>query len=266
MKANSLKGLLFALVMVLMAFTALHQARASELDDLKKRAQTKFQNFEQQVKDMVVTQKLTAASPSGQVKSVNIQMKKGKKLRIENEMTMPGAPAGSTIKTIAVSDGVNAYIFSPFQGKQKLPPEQAEQISRSSFWWEKSLEKGKVAGKETIDGHDCLILEIEPSTIQPFSKIWLDKDRLIVLRAVNKTPQGQEMLSNFKDYRKVTDDFEVPYKTESLIGGAPISEGVVESVVVNKGLDDDLFDPEKITPPSGMTMEQLQNMMKAPKN
>ncbi|MFH1134488.1 MAG: hypothetical protein V1816_00230 [Pseudomonadota bacterium] len=267
MKFKNLGKILSGLFLVGAVFLALNQAGASEMDDLKKKAQDKYQKFEEQIQDLVIVQDFTASSPTGDVKSINKQFKKGQKFRIENDMTMPGAGQGmGSLKTIAVSDGQNAYIFSPFQGKQKLPPEQAKQISNSAFWWESTLDEGSLAGKETVDGRDCLILNIKPSEVQPFTKIWLDKDRLVIAKAVGQTPQGVTVETMFSDYRAVMGDFEIPYKTASFSEGKPLSTVTVSSVTVNKGLEDDIFDPEKITPPAAMSMEQLQKMMPPQQN
>ena len=58
----------------------------------------------------------------------------------------------------------------------------------------------------------------------------------------------------------------MPFRTEMYSGKDLISTVVVKSVEVNKGLADDLFDPDKIKASAGPDMKGMMEQMKKMKD
>ena len=57
---------------------------------------------------------------------------------------------------------------------------------------------------------------------------------------------GGSILISQSDFKKITGDFEWPYKTQTYIDGELVSVSEVKSVSVNSGLSDTFFDVDKV--------------------
>jgi len=57
----------------------------------------------------------------------------------------------------------------------------------------------------------------------------------------------------FSDFREVADDIALPYKTEVYSDSDLISAVVITAVEINRGLADDLFDPDRVAMKRGGT-------------
>ena len=62
------------------------------------------------------------------------------------------------------------------------------------------------------------------------------------------------------DFRKVKGDWELPYKTEMYGNNELMSTTLVKSVEINKGLSDDLFNPDKVKI-KGFNMQEMMKKM-----
>jgi len=149
-------------------------------------------------------------------------------------------------ETIVIYDGKDTWKISPFMGKRKLSGEEGKQYQRARNWWELVSENAKIVGSEKVDKRECYVVEIEKGGEFPFTKVWLDKGNLILTKGESKGPKGKTIVWIHSDFRKIKGDWEMPYKTEMYMNGKLMSTSLVKSIDTNKGISDDLFDPDKV--------------------
>ncbi|HOX38196.1 MAG TPA: outer membrane lipoprotein-sorting protein [Candidatus Brocadiia bacterium] len=247
-------------------------ARAEDFAGLVGKAKAKQAKIDAEIKDLTIVQQMVGLMPpeaggkkakGGEPEKVTADMKayiKGDKSRIESDMKIPGmeeqmkdlppamrAQIGGSMKTTIICDGKNAVMFSPMTGKRPLPEAQSREMSARRGWWE-WMKTGTVTGEEKVGDREAIVVEATPESGKetPFTKIWIDKKTLQMIKGEAKNAREGVMTVTCSDFKKVQGELEIPYKTEMKQGDKLMSTVTVKSVEVNKGLADELFDPEKL--------------------
>jgi len=188
--------------------------------------------------------------------------RKGKKFRMETKTQMPGMPKESGgMETTVIYDGKDTWMISPFMGKQKLPKEKQEEHQAERSWWGLASENAKIVGTEKVGNRECYVVEIQEQKESHFNRVWLDKKNLVLAKAESKGAKEKAMFWVYSDFRKIKGDWEMPYKTEIYEGTKLMSTTLVKSLKVNKGLSDDLFNPDKVKVEGSGMQEMMKRMM-----
>ena len=181
-------------------------------------------------------------------------------------MQMPDMPKGmGEMETVIIYDGEDLWMISSFSGKKKLSDEEAHEYQTERNWWDLISEKAKIVGTEKVDKRECYVVETKEEKEFPFTRIWLDKKSLDLIKGERKQPKEETMLWVHSDFKKVKGDWEVPYKTEIYTGEKLVSTFLVKSLEINKGLSDDLFDPNKVKAKKFDMQEMMKKMMQEEK-
>ncbi|MFH1415598.1 MAG: hypothetical protein ABIH89_05885 [Elusimicrobiota bacterium] len=238
-------------------------------ETLLKRVKAKYEKFENEIKDMTIQQKIDVYTPTGMVSSVMKALKKGEKFRIEVETEIPqtpGMPEGmNSMKNIVIHNGNETWMISPFLGKSRLSDAEESRYQLEKNWWEYLSGKARITGTETISKRECYIIDFDKQPDTPYTKLWLDKNDLILVKGESEIIQDQHMTWIFSDFRNIKAGWEFPYRTDVYSAGKAVSVSTVESVLINKGIDDSLFDPQKADAPAGGLndiMKMMDNMNK----
>jgi len=244
------------------------ESYAVDLPTLLKKVKARYLKFQRAVKDMVIVQETKTVTFQGEMITETKLMQKGKKLRWEMTIHMPpGAqmPEGmGPMRSVVIYDGQNTWMIAPFVGKKKLQPSEERKYKTTQFWWEEVSKKAKIVGTEQVQKRSCYVIATEGEE-SPFTRIWVDKKRLTLVKVEMKEPQVGKMVMILSDFRKIKKtDWEIPYKTEVYHGDQLISVSVVKSVKINKGLPDDLFDPDKVST-KGPDLRKMMKKMIEPK-
>lgn len=221
--------------------------------DVLSEAKAKYSAFENSIQDMtlVIASEMAGTNAASDVKLY----RKGPKSRTEVTMALPGTPAGvPSMKTILIDDGAQVWMISPFTGKTVLPRGEAQDPSSSAYGWDLLKDGATVAGEEVVDGRKTWIVQ-SLSSSAAFSKMWLDAKSFALVKAEKDTPEGKMLLEN-SNFEKVG-DWELPYLTRVSVNGRPTVTSKIQSVALNQGLADDLFDADKVEAP-GMDMGGLR--------
>ncbi len=238
---------------VLLAFVSLtlvvNQGFTKDLSSILKELEAKYAKFEEEIKDMTTVQEMNVVTPEGEMVSEMEMLKKGEKFRMDTTIEMsqaPDMPEGmGEMKTIIIYDGKDTWMISSFTGKKKLSGKDEKQYQRERNWWKSISEKAKLLGTEKVGKRECYVVEIEDKEY-PFTKLWLDKKNLVLIKNESKGTEGEIILLIHSDFRKIKGDWEMPYKTEMYTDGELMATSLVKSIKINKGLSDDLFDPDKV--------------------
>lgn len=229
---------------------AVNQGFTQDLSSILKELEAKYVKFEEEIKDMTTVQEIKVVTPEGEMVSEMQMLRKGEKFRMDTTMRMsqaPDMPEGmGEMKTIIIYDGKDTWMISSFTGKKKkLSGKDEKQYQRERNWWESISEKAKLLGTEKVGKRVCYVVEIKDKEY-PFTKLWLDKRNLVLIKNESKGTEGEIILLIHSDFRKIKDDWEMPYKTEMYTDGELMATSLVKSIKINKGLSNDLFDPNKV--------------------
>jgi outer membrane lipoprotein-sorting protein len=226
------------------------QGFTQDLAGLLKELEAKYAKFEEEIKDMTAVQEINVVTPEGKMVSEMQMLRKGEKFRMDTTMDMsqaPDMPEGmGEMKTIIIYDGKDTWMISSFTGKKKkLSGEVEKQYQKEKNWWELISEKAKIVGTEKVDKRECYVVEIKEEEY-PFTKLWLDKTNLVLIKGESKGTEEETILLINSDFKKIKGGWEMPYKTELYADGKLMSTSLVKSLEINQGLSDDLFDPDKV--------------------
>ena len=235
------------------------QGIAADWQDVLREAKAKYATFEKEIKDMNIVQETKTVLPeAGEISFEAKVFEKGNKFRIEATMQMPNMPKEmGGIPTVIICDGKDTWMISSMMGKKKLTDEESKQYQTRRNWWVFLPEEAQIVGIEKIGSLECYVVEIKEKNISPFTKVWMDKENLVLIRAEIKSEKEETMLMEFSDFRKIKGNWEMPYKTEMYLNKKLMSTTIVRSIEINKGLSDDLFAPDNVKVKGSM-----QDMMK----
>ncbi len=245
---------------------AVNQGFTQDLSSILKKLEVKYAKFEEEIKDMTTVQEIKVVTPEGEMVSEMQMLRKGEKFRMDTTTQMsqsPDMPEGmGEMKTIIIYDGKDTWMISSFTGKKKkLSGKDEKQYQRERNWWKLISEKAKLLGTEKVGKRECYVVEIEQEEY-PFTKLWLDKRNLVLIKNESKGTEGEIILLIHSDFRKIKGDWEMPYKTEMYTDGELMATSLVKSIKINKGLSDDLFDPDKVKiKRKGFGMREMMKQM-----
>lgn len=243
-------GVRVVLLVLISLVLTVNQGFTQDLSSILKELEAKYVKFEEEIKDMTTVQEMNVVTPEGEMVSEMQMLRKGEKFRMDTTIEMsqvPDMPEGmGEMKTIIIYDGKDTWMISSFTGKKKkLSGEVEKQYQRERNWWKLISEKAKIAGTEKVGKRDCYVVEIQEEEY-PFTKLWLDKTNLVLIKGESKGTEGETILLICSDFKKIKGGWEMPYKTEIYADGELMSTSLVKSLKINKGLSDDLFDPKKV--------------------
>ncbi len=242
-KFNCAKVIISAVALMILA-GGVNLVSAADWPGVLKQVKSMQARFKVEIKDMVWIQEARMTGPNGEMIHEMKLFRKGDKYRWESKMQGPQMPGG--METVIIYDGRDTWMVSGFTGKKKLSGGQEKQYQAQRDWWDQVSEKASIVGSETVSGRDCYVVDVNDPQKSSFTKMWVDKKSLNLIKGEMKNPQGETSAWISSDFRKVKGDLEMPFKTEMFQNGKLMSAAVVKSVEINQGLADDLFDPEKV--------------------
>lgn len=245
-------------ILVLAAVAAAASLLAAEdIAGIRAQLQAKYAKFDKLVKDlkmdmdvsMAVSEEKGKKGGAETMTSVNTMYYKEPKFRMDSKMSM--GPKGGEMTTTVIFDGEQMWMVS-MMGTHKLgDKDQAKYAKdRSWKWWNYLTEGGAVTGSEEVGGRDCWVIEFaqpkeKDGARPPFSRLWLDKARLVQVKAEFPIDKGKTGMALYSDVRPAIGKLELPHKTEMYADGKLAMTSVIRSIEYNKGIADELFDAKK---------------------
>ena len=255
------RGIIVFIVALVTLVLGVGQGFSANWSIILKQGKAKYAGFEKEVKDMTIVQEMRIIMSEQEMVSKMKGLKKGKKSRMETTTEIPGMPKGmGGMEATIICDGKDAWMISSLMGKRKLSGKEQKRYQPESNWWDSISEKAQIVGTEKVGKLKCYVVEIKDERQSPFTKIWLDKKNLELIKSENKE-EGKTVLMVFSDFKNIKGDWRKPYKTEMYMGGKLFSTFRVKSLEINKGLSDDLFDPDKVEAKGGCLQEMMKKMM-----
>ncbi|MBU0508952.1 DUF4412 domain-containing protein [bacterium] len=240
----------------LLVFSARHAARADEWPAVLRDAQAKCERQRTEIRDMVIVEDMVTTTDEGEITAEHTLYRKDGKSRVEMTMHVPQADMGD-MKTIIIDDGKDVWMFHSLTGKRKVSSEEAAERSEFRDCWDFTPENSRVVRSETVDGHDCFVVEMTRDDVN--HHLWLEKSTSRILQGESFQEDARVRWA-LSDFRKVLGDYEYPYRIDLFDGQKLMTTMTVKSITANGGLSDDLFDPDQVEMPS-MNMEELLQKM-----
>jgi len=237
---------------------------AKDWQNLYSKIKDKYQKFEEKIADMTIIQNTKTMAEGFQADTKMVIWKKGQKFKVEVEMAMPGMPEGAKgMKSFFINDGKDTWMISPLTGKQKLNSDENMPIETSGNWWQMITDNAKLAGEEKVEGRNCAIVDFnEPEDSDNiFARLWVDKDDLVLVKGESRPIQDRKISWKYLDFRKVGGSWLMPYITQVFSDGELVSSSVVQSLKMNTGLNDAIFDASKIEVPDSNLGDMMKMMM-----
>lgn len=205
-------------------------------------AKAKCTRFEKRIEDMSICQQIIEFSPTKEKEIVSeIKLfKKKKKWRLESAIIKPLLQGK---KTILIHDGRDTWMITSL-GKRRLSAEESKNIQLEGNWWNLMTEKAKIVGTESLNGRECYIIGLKEGN-SPITRMWIDKKDLVLIKAKGISGKDKILIWEYSDFREVDRDWKIPYKTEIYLNNEIVSTVLTEYIEINKGLPDELFDPNK---------------------
>jgi len=251
-------------VLSLLACLALVPAAGLSQDwaGLSQQLKERCAKYHAEVKDLSLVMEMKGSTPQGEVTTAMKVFQKGEKSRAELKMQgMPGGgelpPAMADMKIIVIRDGTKTWMISPMTGRMEIPEEQAKQYKNQWHCEDYIPAEADLAGSETVSGRDCYVLVVKDVS-SLYARLWIDKQALHPVKTEMKPQDGKTMTVLFSDYKALAGDWRFPYKTEMYQDKTLVSTMVVQSVEVNKGVSDELFDPDKVAVPDRNMMDMMK--------
>ncbi len=230
---------------------------SAEISRIGKQVHSMYENFSKQIKDMTIVKETRIVAGEGKMSTETKIMQKGEKFRVENTMNMPQSSGMfGNMKTIIICDGKDTWMISPMMGKRKITGEEGEKYKRTEDWWKYISNNAKITGTEKVGTKNCYIIKKEDDKSTGFTKMWIDKKSLTLVKFEGSDNKGESMVGINSDFRKIKGNIEMPYKTETYINGKLFTVSEITSLTINKGLSDELFDADRVKT-QGMNMQEM---------
>jgi len=180
-----------------------------------------------------------------------------KDLRWRSDATMQGDDMPDMEMT-SMFDGEDMWTVMMGM-KQKLPKGTLGQNGQGGMWNE-FPENAKLVGEEQASGRAAWKVMYEPEKGGPGGgggpvTVWVDKSTFVPIQMESKSG-GKPMRMVMSDFRKVK-GYDYPYLTEMFSDGKKAMTMKVVKLETNKGVSDDLFDPEKLGGGDSMDMNAM---------
>jgi outer membrane lipoprotein-sorting protein len=241
-------------LLVVMLLCTLGIVRADELPQVLVETQGRCERFLAAAQDMTVVQEMLMADQGDTVISIQTIYRRGADSRTDMRITGPGGELAGMPTTVVTHNGTTTMVTP--MGSEQLSPEEAADYEPERICWEFANHEASIVGTETIDGHECDVVELVEDG--QHYRLNVDKNRYLVLGGELVSEDGDRLHWHFSDFELAAYDFELPRRIEMFAGDAPISTLRVKSVNVNSGLSDDIFDPAKVEMP---TTDELMKQM-----
>ncbi|HTY07761.1 MAG TPA: outer membrane lipoprotein-sorting protein [Candidatus Edwardsbacteria bacterium] len=244
-----MKKTLLAAVAALSLVTLLH---AEDIAGLRAQLQAKYGKFDKLVKDLTMVMEMTMTDGKKTNTAEATMSYKEPKFRMDTKISM--GEKGGDMTTTVIYDGTDMWLIMPMMGTRKLAAKDQVKYNkdRSWKWWNYLTENGTVTGDEKVGDRDCWVIEFaqpdkkDKEAVQPpFTKLWLDKETLVQVKAEFAADKGKKGVAIYSDVRPAIGKLEMPYKTEMYADDKLVSTAVIKSIDYNKGIADDLFNVEQ---------------------
>ncbi len=177
-----------------------------------------------------------------------IYFKQPTKIRVDSIMVEPGG-VNDGKNLIIIRDGLNAWLYlstGQYPVKKKVDePSPPLNLPFGLTHYNQDIDNVyKIEGKETVDGVSTTKISIDGSNGK--SVVWVDTSRWVPLKlTVTRKIKDKEntKMVLYKEFGQTKDGRYFPMKLEKYNNGTMTALVIYKALVVNTGLDDNLFNP-----------------------
>jgi outer membrane lipoprotein-sorting protein len=251
-----MKKLLLLLALTSMLATP---ALAYDMTNLRTDMKAHIEKMMKVVGDVTIQQEATfEAAAAGMSAMKATTYIKGNRWRSDAVMKATDKGKGMDLEVTSLYDGSDMWSVTMGM-KQKLPKGMMGQHGPNGLWNE-FPEGAKVTGEEKVNGRDAWKVLYAAAKGAPKSNdgpttVWVDKATFMPIQMESEAG-GKPVRIVMSDFRNVK-GYEMPHLTEMFSDGKKTMTMKVIKLETNKGLSDDLFDPEQLAGGDGMDMNAM---------
>jgi hypothetical protein len=185
---------------------------------------------------------------------------RGNKWRTDAVLRGPDSEEGFSITVLY--DGKQAW--AQLVG-MKIPVKRADVDNRvrGYIYWEEPAYGSKIAGEETVSGHECWLITTplkESDGTEISMKSWYDKTHFVLVQS-ETTLDGKPVRMEFSDFRSVSGEYQIPHAMRAVQEGAQIVNAKILAASDGKGVSDTAFDANMLEGEDFPDMGQLMRTM-----
>jgi outer membrane lipoprotein-sorting protein len=247
---------LLTTIMMLALFAV--PAHAYEIVNLRADMKAHIEKMLKEVGDVTIQQQATfEAGEAGMGGMTATTYVKGNRWR--SDAKMKGSRKGQDMEMDVTSLFDGTDMWSVTMGmKHKLPKGTMGQGPQGL--WNEIPENAKLLGAEQVSGRAAWKLQYEaakgaPKSSEGVTTLWLDKSTYMPIQ-MEMDSFGKPVRMVMSDFRKVK-GYDIAHLTEMFTDGKKSMTMKVLKLETNKGLSDDLFDPDQLAGGEGMDMNDM---------
>jgi outer membrane lipoprotein-sorting protein len=226
-------------------------AAAQELQAILDSAHAHHEAFQKRIEDMLIVREATIFSEDGDQHILFKKLSKGIKTREEtitelSDTTGLSEELRGPIRVIELFDGKSSWQFNALNGKTKIGNGMNRQDSPIVEYWIDPPLGSKILGSEVMHDRDCWIIESEPTEGYNYSRVWLDKEYHLMIRAESWNELHEPTVIENTCLWLVLDNFAIPSRTTIKKRWQPSMELVLKELKINSGLPDSLFSADNL--------------------
>lgn len=248
--------------------SAVAYAQVDSWPEISRKLYDRCLGFNETIKDITLFMKMSNPSTEGSIVTESKLFQKRNKFRSEIMLEGTEGEIADEFRTIIIDDGISVWIVNPVMGKSQIPPSESAKYRGQWYCSEYIPAQAEVVGSEKIGDKECWILVVLDEDAD-FTRLWIDKGSLSIMKLESESPDGEKTFSIFSDHRRIEGDFEIPFRTDIYAGEDLISTIVVDSFAVNTGLPDELFDADaaasKKSPSADEAKSKAKGILRKPK-
>ena len=233
---------------------------SADMDDITKQ----MREQESKITDITMTGQIV--SMRGNQKGVTSDLavyRKGDKFRNDKVTDIPGTDKsnGGKMTSVMIFDGTDYWSISSVTGKTRVSKETAQPQHLFMDFSQHVQNEGQLTGTGIVNAHDCykILLLSKGKSSSGNVLLWIDKKSYAVVKIEDLRTRSSMVAF---DYRKVSGDIELPFKNNQYKDGKLVSVTTLSSIELNKGLSDDLFDPNNVDLSQSLNLGVKSNMKK----
>ncbi len=254
-----MKASLFTILLVLSTCLSPALGDDASCNGLVERVQQQCAKFLSDVRDFTLLQEMR----SGNAVTEQVVLRKDVRTRVETrrQVEEEGLAVAEEVPTgfevLEIFDGTDGWRMTEDGPVTRLPSSEVKGYAVEHNCWGFSLDHAVAGEPKRIQDRECCVVTLEENGTH--YELLLCTRRLVILEGSRVDPDGRKVRWVHSEFKKVYGDFQFPFKTEIFIDDTLASTTGVMHFKVNTGLDDELFDLEKIRLDRGLAPGSVEH-------
>lgn len=201
-----------------------------------------YADFDKEVIDLSVD--LKARTPEGEWIEKKMFLK-GDRLRVDTTVSAPEMLSDpeqmAAMRTTLLYDGRQAWLVRPFADPERANIGEFTESQLFGRWWKLLTSHAAVRDQERVDDSDAFVIVPEAKTGSRYTKLWVEKDSWLLIKAEGTSESGARWVWRFRDFRPVSETYRLPFQIDLYENDLLVKSYTVSEMIANHSLPDHIF-------------------------